>query len=309
MPRADAATSVVEAVFVDNARIEVLVHSDVPLRVSVPESLHDASVGTTAYGLIRRTQSVEVLPPPLPPETTLTILTVSGQRVTVVLRRAQSIETAVSAVEFIRAADVVAPIKAATARGSNSEPSWPWMLHLGGGIGDSVTLDQGVRSEISVGTLAACANKGVHWRFYVGACVDQLFFRRPVVSPAECTAEYCWAERTRNAYATNIAGVAGLRIGSRWALDLQAQAGVLLRYAFSGSLREYESSSNARWRVTTARSNYFHVSPSVGIGGAMGYQLPFGWRLSAGCYSRMNIPVSNVSYRSFDFIIGAATSI
>ncbi len=298
--------------FADGAHVDAPIHARVPFSISVPKEIHRVAVGSQSYRVFKSLQSVDVEVPPQPVKAVLAIQLVTGQRVTVMFRRALSIDAAVSQVVFVESSEG-AESSGSTENVENAEnavvrPSAinnaRWSLAVVTAIGQSRVEIEGVRTNIAVTTIAACGARRLARRFYAGVCLDQMLPLRPVMEPGECEVEiYCWARRTRNAYATALTSMIGIRYGGRWVADAQLQGGMLVHYATGGSLREHQGDEMTPFRTRTDSDNYASVSPTARLRVGAAYKVFRRSYAGVGAQVLTNAPISAPRYQSIDIYL------
>ncbi len=304
-----ATAAALDVTYTDHAYVDVYVHARVPLQISVPEEIDRFDIGSPTYRMSQDLQSLRVLAPPQPVTALLAIELVTGQRLEVMLRGASSIDAAVSRVVFRPASGDVEETRKPAINVAPAKQSAPWSILTGFGAGQLRVNNDNVRTNSVMATVFACGAKTMAHNIYWGVCVDQMLPRRPATEPAECEADYCWALRERNATATSVETVLGVAFGSRWVVDAQLQAGVVVHYAFSGSLLEYEIDGARPFRARTEGDDYIDLSPVVGTNVSAGYCIAPGWRVGIGADVGVNIPMAGLSIRASSLYAGVAADI
>ncbi len=183
---------------------------------------------------------------------------------------------------------------------NESQAQRQWAITVGTAIGRSRTNESGIRSKSFVTVVGACGTREMMPMLYIGICADQFLPRRPTVAPGECEEDHCRTLHSRNLYATSIVGLAGIRFGSRFVWDLQAQAGGLFRYSRSGSILHFSGARMDPISAVKEKMNHRNASPFVAGEVGIGYPFANHWRIGLSAKISSNIPVSEVLYQVAD---------
>ncbi len=274
----NTAVAMIQKPFRNGVTVRVFVHPQKPLVVSVPELIHEVSLGLRNYDITRSLRSVEVKIPPLALETDLIIYTVSDQRVTVTMRLTKFIEKAVTSVEFVH----------------NPHEKRAYLLEATPVIGWSRTAIDGRTSTSIVSGVSLCGIRQFSRRIAASVCAAHTKPNRMTASAGRCRLQEgqpeCRAETLRAINISTVEAGAGAKYGQRLVLRMDTRIGIIVAHHSRSWHIEYVPNLEEPGLVVAQRDAGSKILPSASASVGLSYRLHGAWGASLAVGAKAALP-------------------